>query len=109
MRTNVYNVLSGYSRQVLTMDFIEGFPLLRLGEVMKERGINPDGAIGRIAQRLISKTYKAFIYLFLIYRRIECLGCPMLDILQLFLAQIIKNKRTKFCNRIPKQSKIFSA
>lgn len=47
------------SRQVLTMEFIEGLPLLRLGDEMAKRGIDPGGPVARLAQRKILKDLTA--------------------------------------------------
>eukprot|EP00250_Pteridium_aquilinum_P017177 c23492_g1_i1 orf=528-2114(+) len=38
------------TRRILIMQFIEGTPILRLGEEMAKRGVNPDGAMARLAK-----------------------------------------------------------
>lgn len=43
------------TRQVLVMEFMEGIPILRLGEAMAERGFSPDGAVAKLAKRNILK------------------------------------------------------
>ncbi|KAH7295242.1 hypothetical protein KP509_27G039200 [Ceratopteris richardii] len=43
------------TRQVLVMEFMEGIPILRLGEEMARRGFNPDGAVARLAKSNILK------------------------------------------------------
>jgi aarF domain-containing kinase len=35
------------------MDFIEGVPILKLGDEMAKRGIDPNGAMAKIAKRNI--------------------------------------------------------
>ncbi|KAJ7524682.1 hypothetical protein O6H91_17G016100 [Diphasiastrum complanatum] len=47
------------TRQVLVMDFVEGTPILRLGDEMAKRGINPDGTVARLAKRNIMKDITA--------------------------------------------------
>jgi aarF domain-containing kinase len=38
-------------RKVLVMDFIDGTPILKLGDEMARRGINPNGSIAKLAKR----------------------------------------------------------
>eukprot|EP00250_Pteridium_aquilinum_P021819 c25236_g1_i1 orf=1890-3506(+) len=47
------------TRKVLIMEFIDGLPLLRLGEEMAKRGIDPSGAVAKFAQRRILKDLTA--------------------------------------------------
>jgi aarF domain-containing kinase len=41
------------TKKVLVMDFIEGTPILKLADEMAKRGINPNGAVARMAKRNI--------------------------------------------------------
>ncbi|CAM6010856.1 unnamed protein product [Sphagnum balticum] len=41
------------TKKVLVMDFIEGIPILKLADEMAKRGINPNGAVARMAKRNI--------------------------------------------------------
>ncbi|KAH8959178.1 hypothetical protein BDL97_06G066500 [Sphagnum fallax] len=41
------------TKKVLVMDFIEGVPILKLGDEMAKRGIDPNGAMAKIAKRNI--------------------------------------------------------
>lgn len=38
-------------RKVLVMDFIEGTPILKMGDEMAKRGINPNGSVAKYAKR----------------------------------------------------------
>jgi len=40
-------------RKVLVMDFIEGTPILKMGDEMAKRGINPNGSVAKYAKRNI--------------------------------------------------------
>lgn len=39
-------------RKVLVMDFIEGTPILLMGDEMAKRGINPNGSVAKLVKRL---------------------------------------------------------
>jgi aarF domain-containing kinase len=49
-------------RKVLVMDFIEGVPVLKLGDEMAKRGIDPNGAMARIAKRWLLFTVHLKVY-----------------------------------------------
>jgi aarF domain-containing kinase len=44
------------------MDFIEGVPILKLGDEMAKRGIDPNGAMARIAKRWLFFTVHLNVY-----------------------------------------------
>ena len=56
------------SKRVLVMDFVEGTPLNRLQETMKERGIEPGSPEAKIAGRRIlnslSSAFGEYIYFY---------------------------------------------
>ncbi|KAI5061526.1 hypothetical protein GOP47_0024031 [Adiantum capillus-veneris] len=43
------------TRQVLVMEFMEGIPILQLGEAISKRGFSPNGAVAELAKRNILK------------------------------------------------------
>lgn len=47
------------TRRVLLMDFMEGTPILRLGEEIAKRGVDPNGAVANIAKRNILRDLTA--------------------------------------------------
>lgn len=47
------------TRKVLIMEFVDGLPLLGLGEEMAKRGIDPNGALAKFTQRRILKDLTA--------------------------------------------------
>jgi aarF domain-containing kinase len=44
------------------MDFIEGVPILKLGDEMAKHGIDPNGAMAKIAKRLLFFTVHLKVY-----------------------------------------------
>lgn len=51
-------------RKVLVMDFIEGTPILLMGDEMAKRGINPNGSIAKQVKRsgLYHSSFFCFVY-----------------------------------------------
>lgn len=46
---------SKFTRRVLLMEYIDGIPILRLGDEIAKRGINPDGKVAAAAKQSILK------------------------------------------------------
>lgn len=39
------------SRRVIVMEYIDGIPILKMGDEMKKRGVNPDGKLAVAAKQ----------------------------------------------------------